>query len=42
MGGSSVAIAMSSAATNKLGQQGSGVVYMVLRPKAWSQGPSKF
>jgi len=42
MGGSSVAVAMSSAATNQLGQQGSGVVYMVLRPKAWSQGPTKF
>src|SRR3954468_2874322 len=37
MGGRQVAVAMSSANTNRVGQQGSGVVYMVLRPKAWTQ-----
>lgn len=34
MGGTSIAIAMNSTSTNQLGQQGSGVTYMVLRAKA--------
>ncbi len=42
MGGTSVAIAMNSTTTNMFNQQGSGLVYMVLRPKAWAQRPQAF
>jgi len=42
MGGTSVAIGMNATNTNKLNQQGSGISYMVLRPKAWAQGPQAF
>lgn len=39
MGGTSVAIAMNSTGQNQMGQQGSGVSYMVLRPKTWQSQP---
>jgi hypothetical protein len=39
MGGTSVAIAMNGMGQNAVGQQGSGVAYMVLRPKTWQAGP---
>jgi hypothetical protein len=42
MGGTSVAIAMNSTNTGMFNQQGSGLSYMVLRPKAWAQAPQKF
>ncbi len=42
MGGTAVAVAMNSASTNKLGQTGSGLVYMVLRPKTASAAPTTF
>lgn len=42
MGGTSVAIAMNATNTNQFNQQGSGISYMVLRPKAWAQGPQTF
>ena len=41
MGGSSVAVAANSASSNMMGT-GSGLVYMVLRPKAWKQAPQAF
>jgi hypothetical protein len=42
MGGTSVAIAMNATNTNQFNQQGSGISYMVLRPKAWAQTPQTF
>lgn len=42
MGGSSVAISINATNTNQFNQQGSGISYMVLRPKAWAQGPQTF
>lgn len=42
MGGTTVAIAMSAVNTNRFNQQGSSISYMVLRPKAWAQGPQAF
>ncbi len=39
MGGTSVAIALNGMGQNSLGQQGSGVAYMVLRPNSWQAGP---
>jgi len=41
MGGNSVAVAMNSASQSAMGT-GSGIVYMVLRPKSWAQKPEKF
>jgi len=34
MGGTAIGVAMNSTNTNQLGQQGSAISYMVLRPKA--------
>ena len=42
MGGTSVAIAINSTSTNAFNQQGSGLAYMVLRPKSWEQKPQAF
>jgi len=42
MGGTSIAVALNSANTNQLGQSGSGIVYMVLRPKAAPAAPTAF
>jgi hypothetical protein len=42
MGGTSVAIAMNATSTNAFQQQGSGISYMVMRPKAWTQDPQAF
>lgn len=39
MGGTSVAIALNGMGQNSMGQQGSGVAYMVLRPKSWQAAP---
>ncbi len=39
MGGSSVAIAMNGTGQDQMGQQGSGITYMVLRPKTWASQP---
>jgi hypothetical protein len=42
MGGTVVAIAANATSTNGWNQQGSIISYMVLRPKAWAQGPQAF
>jgi hypothetical protein len=42
MGGTAVSVAMNTLSQNTFGARGGGVVYMVLRPKAWAQGPTKF
>lgn len=42
MGGTSVAVAINATNTNQLGQQGSGLVYMVLRPNSFAPAPSAF
>jgi hypothetical protein len=42
MGGTSVAIGLNATNTNRFNQQGSGIMYMVLRPKTWAQGPQAF
>tara|TARA_R110002073_G_scaffold241497_3_gene403351 strand:- start:39540 stop:39971 length:432 start_codon:yes stop_codon:yes gene_type:complete len=34
MGGTAIAVAMNSTNTDRMGQQGSGLIYMVLRPKS--------
>lgn len=34
MGGTSIAIAMNSTSTDQIGGRGSGITYMVLRPKS--------
>lgn len=39
MGGTSVAIAQNATGQNAMGQQGSGIQYMVLRPKTWQAQP---
>lgn len=39
MGGTSVAIALNSTGQNAAGQQGSGISYMVLRPKSLQAAP---
>ncbi|HEY1812911.1 MAG TPA: hypothetical protein VGG74_11225 [Kofleriaceae bacterium] len=42
MGGTAVAVAMNSTSQNVFGARGSGLVYMVLRPKTWAQQPTRF
>ena len=42
MGGTAVAVAMNSTSQNVFGARGSGLVYMVLRPKTWTQQPTRF
>ena len=42
MGGTSIAIAMNATNTDQLNQQGSGISYMVMRPKSWAQAPQAF
>jgi len=42
MGGTSIAIAMATTTTAPNGQQGGGLMYMVLRPKAAVATPSAF
>lgn len=39
LGGTSIAVAMSSTSTNQIGQSGSGIIYMVLRPKSAAPPP---
>lgn len=39
MGGTSVAIAMNGVGQDSMGRQGSGIAYMVLRPKSWQPKP---
>jgi hypothetical protein len=39
MGGTSIALGMNSTNTTQLGQQGSGIMYMVLRPKSATPPP---
>lgn len=39
MGGTSVAIALNGMGQSSMGQQGSGIAYMVLRPKSWQAQP---
>ncbi len=41
MGGSSIAVAVNSASQSAMGS-GSGLAYMVLRPKSWAREPEKF
>jgi hypothetical protein len=42
MGGTAVAVALNGMSRNNLGQSGSGLVYMVLRPKAAPSAPTAF
>ena len=42
MGGTAVAVAVNSMSQNNLGQSGSGLVYMVLRPKAAAAAATTF
>jgi hypothetical protein len=42
MGGTSIAVAINSTSTSPAGQQGGGLVYMVLRPKEALATPSAF
>ncbi|HEY0254438.1 MAG TPA: hypothetical protein VGC41_23080, partial [Kofleriaceae bacterium] len=42
MGGSAVAIGMQAMGANQMNQTGSGISYMVLRPKTWTQKPEAF
>lgn len=42
MGGTAVAVAINGMSQNNLGQSGSGLVYMVLRPKTAAAAPTTF
>jgi hypothetical protein len=42
MGGTSIAVAQNTASTTMLGQTGSGLTYMVLRPKSPAAPPAAF
>jgi len=42
MGGTSVSIAANAMNSDALNRERSGISYMVLRPKTWTQGPQSF
>jgi hypothetical protein len=42
MAGTAVAVGISATQTNALGQTGSGISYMVLRPKSFTAPPERF